>query len=392
MGSFSQQQQQQQPMTPSYRRTRQHAATISDPMVSPSGLHRLQQQQQAPPSQQAPPNQPSQQGFRYYNQQPQQQPQQSQQQQQHRLGPPPPRRLSFVGMPLSHEQYETSFSRSTSTAQAYGQSPQSQFSPAYASSRQMFPPPPASAPAHQLHFSPYGGARGPPPPPPIKRSLSPVSRRHAPGSGQQQRSPLPFPRIPSPSQSSQAAVPKASQSPARESSRRLSSVVWGPTGFERLESGMSRCRMCAKEYSKGSSTGTLKRHYRQHQVNVAAGGSGSSAANPYARPSSPPAAPHMASRPRAYSHRTDMRTRREMSPPSFSAQLPPFAMPPASASAAPGRAAAAELDTSSAIAGSALLSMAAGGGGAASEARRPMRSSDPSVYAQPASGGGDSGS
>ncbi|KAJ1676413.1 hypothetical protein EV182_008236, partial [Spiromyces aspiralis] len=51
----------------------------------------------------------------------------------------------------------------------------------------------------------------------------------------------------------------------RESSRRLSSVVWGEDGFERLESGVSQCKVCGKEYSKGSSTGTLKRHYETHQ-------------------------------------------------------------------------------------------------------------------------------
>ncbi|KAJ1921897.1 hypothetical protein H4219_000243 [Mycoemilia scoparia] len=51
----------------------------------------------------------------------------------------------------------------------------------------------------------------------------------------------------------------------RESTRRLSSVVWSEDGFKRLESGISRCRVCGKEYSKGSSTGTLKRHYETHQ-------------------------------------------------------------------------------------------------------------------------------
>ncbi|KAJ2417344.1 hypothetical protein GGI10_000270 [Coemansia sp. RSA 2530] len=444
-------------MSPSYRRTRQHAATISDPVVSPGGLHRSQQ----PPPQQA---------FRHYNPPP-----------QHRLPPPGfdgrqpplsagsqemrPRRLSFMGTPLSQEHrqehrpdhYEMSFSRSTSNAQGYGPqhmssgqpSPQGQFfpatsgpggGPAYASRQgppptqgppHMLPPhtgphamapPPASAPAHQLHFNQYSG-RGAPGPgyaqQPAKRSLSPqpTSRRHLPVPGRfdvggPQRSPLPFPRIPSPSQhavgTSQAAPvtpvkAQSSQSPARESSRRLSSVVWGPTGFERLESGMSRCRMCGKEYSKGSSTGTLKRHYRQHQVNVAAPNSG---ANPYARPSSPVSA-HAPSRPRAYSHRTDMRSRREMSPfsplqqhsyamhhaqPSSAMQRtqgpPPPPLPPQNAQPPPmfvvRRSDPTDMDTSSAIAGSALLSMAAGGDARVDTdfeaVRRPMRSSDPIVY------------
>ncbi|KAJ2261222.1 hypothetical protein GGI01_002453 [Coemansia sp. RSA 376] len=433
----------QQPMSPSYRRTRQHAATISDPMVSPSGLHRLQQ---------PPPQQQQQQSFRHYNPPP-----------QHRLPPPGfdgrqpplsagaqdvrPRRLSFMGTPLAHEHrqehrpdhYEMSFSRSTSNAYGHhmssGQpSPQGQFfpattsgpGPAYASRQgpgphmlppgsHAMPPPPASAPAHQQHFGPYS-PRGSGPvyaQPQAKRSLSPqpLNRRHLPVPGRfdvagPQRSPLPFPRIPSPSQhavSQQASTPvkaHSSQSPARESSRRLSSVVWGPTGFERLESGMSRCRMCGKEYSKGSSTGTLKRHYRQHQVNVAAPNSN---ANPYARPTSPVSA-HAPSRPRAYSHRTDMRSRREMSPfsplqhsyamhpppPSSALQRTQPPPPPPSAQAPPmfvvRRSDPAELDTSSAIAGSALLSMAAGGDSRMAvdtdfEAiRRPMRSSDPSVY------------
>ncbi|KAJ2062495.1 hypothetical protein GGI17_002387 [Coemansia sp. S146] len=466
MGSFPPLQP-QQPMSPSYRRTRQHAATISDPMVSPGGLHRSQQ----PP--------PQQQGFRHYN------PPSQQQQQQHRLPPPGfdgrqpplsagaqdmrPRRLSFMGTPLAHEHrqehrpdhYEMSFSRSTSNAYgpqhmgSSGQpSPQGQFfpatsgpGPAYASRQgpsqgphmlpphtgsHAMPPPPASAPAHQLHFGPYSPRAGPGPAyaqPQAKRSLSPqpLSRRHLPVPGRfdvggPQRSPLPFPRIPSPSQhamvSQQAPTPAkahSSQSPARESSRRLSSVVWGPTGFERLESGMSRCRMCGKEYSKGSSTGTLKRHYRQHQVNVAA--PNSSGANPYARPSSPVSA-HAPSRPRAYSHRTDMRSRREMSP--FSPLQHPYAMHPPPSSAlqrtqgppqpppppphtqAPPmfvvrRSDPTEVDTSSAIAGSALLSMAAGGADSRMTVdtdfeaiRRPMRSSDPSVYPHGASSSNNS--
>ncbi|KAJ2803935.1 hypothetical protein H4S07_004348, partial [Coemansia furcata] len=375
-----------------------------------------------------------------------------------------------MGTPLAHEHrhehrpdhYEMSFSRSTSNAHGYGPqhvssgqpSPQGQFFPATSgpggggpaySSRQgpsqgpphmlpphpgshAMPPPPASAPAHQLHFSPYS-PRGAPgyAQPPAKRSLSPQppSRRHLPVPGRfdvggPQRSPLPFPRIPSPSQHTMAiassqqppstpvkAQTHSSQSPARESSRRLSSVVWGPTGFERLESGMSRCRMCGKEYSKGSSTGTLKRHYRQHQINVAAPNSSNSAgANPYARPS-PPVNAHAPSRPRAYSHRTDMRSRREMSPFSpvqqhsyaIHQQPPPSAalprtqgppQPPVHTQPPPmfvvRRSDPTEVDTSSAIAGSALLSMAAGGDARVTvdtgfeTIRRPMRSSDPSVY------------
>ncbi|KAJ2235080.1 hypothetical protein IWW45_002884, partial [Coemansia sp. RSA 485] len=106
------------------------------------------------------------------------------------------------------------------------------------------------------------------------------------------------------------AANATSQSPARESTRRLSSVVWGPTGFERLDTGMSRCKICGKEYSRGSSTGTLKRHFKQHHVNL-------SLTSPYTRNSPPNQT--QGSRPRAYSHRVDMRTRRETSPSPFAA-------------------------------------------------------------------------
>ena len=51
----------------------------------------------------------------------------------------------------------------------------------------------------------------------------------------------------------------------RESTRRVCWVVWGQDGFVRGESGVSHCRVCGKDYSKGSSTGTLKRHYETHQ-------------------------------------------------------------------------------------------------------------------------------
>ncbi|KAJ1765102.1 hypothetical protein LPJ74_006481, partial [Coemansia sp. RSA 1843] len=222
-------------------------------------------------------------------------------------------------------------------------------------------------------------------------------------------------------------VAASAHSPVRESTRRLSSVVWGPTGFERLDSGMSRCRICSKEYSKGSSTGTLKRHFRQHQINV--GGSGAS----FSRPSPPPATGTAAGagntnaagrhvpRPRAYSHRTESRSRREASP--FSS--PPSARPQVRAAAplqGPGGVAAVDskpiletspqqtllpppaqqpsklrvnsvdMDPSSAIAGSALLSMAAGGGDSRMDVdsrpvRRPTRLSDPSVYPAPSSAG-----
>ncbi|KAI9502034.1 GTP cyclohydrolase 1 type 2/Nif3 [Coemansia spiralis] len=193
---------------------------------------------------------------------------------------------------------------------------------------------------------------------------------------------------------------------------------------------MSRCKICSKEYSKGSSTGTLKRHFRQHQINVGSG-------NSYSRPSPPTTggtgnnATHHVSRPRAYSHRTESRTRREVSPfssPPAARSLARFvAMPPhtsaapaaagvsslsssssssalassamVSAPVAPGMvvgkqgqpaasagmrvSTASDMDTSSAIAGSALLSMAAGDQRMAVDGesiRRPARSSDPSVY------------
>ncbi|KAJ1960689.1 hypothetical protein GGI12_003667 [Dipsacomyces acuminosporus] len=272
-----------------------------------------------------------------------------------------------------------------------------------------------------------GGGAGPPPTslhPPAAATPTAAIGTSAIGG---QRSPLPFPRIPSPNpqhapmqvspSASAAAVSgggaaaaaggaggqqqsmaNASQSPARESTRRLSSVVWGPTGFERLESGMSRCRICGKEYSKGSSTGTLKRHFRQHQCNVQP--------NPYPLRSPPQASlPHASTRPRSYSHRSESRIRREASPPPFAPlrspihhmhqQPPPMhlqkaigAPPPAVPSPSMfNKRDQTEIEASSVMAGSALLSMAAGDHhmviDTATEAgRRPMRSSDPSVYAQ----------
>ncbi|KAJ1735800.1 hypothetical protein LPJ61_000349 [Coemansia biformis] len=520
------------------RRTRQHAATISEPLASlprshpsPQTLSPQQQQQQHQPGnmfqqiqpqkqqnhqkqQQQQPQQPA--GFRFYQPPPphysQQQHPQSQQQHHHQQQPRSaasgsfdshqlqtgaspldmrPRRLSFIGTPLAtdpyRDQYETSFSRSTSTTgphysasaqpsphgpyfpnsagapftprpppyhhhqQSQPQQPQQQQPQQHVHGMQ----PPASAPSHQQTFGrpPLGGPAGPygprtahggilAPGMPGQRSLSPpLGRRHLPlpsrfETGGPQRSPLPFPRISSPSmqqhqqQSEQqppgmmapqsstvaaaaaaaaAANTNSSQSPARESTRRLSSVVWGPTGFERLESGMSRCRICHKEYSKGSSTGTLKRHFRQHQENVGR-------TNPYARPGSPPAsavptsapaALHLGSRPRAYSHLADSRAQRDASPfASPPAHTPMSSMAPTASSVAgtdPGRAPEAvadgerradpllgDLDSSSVIAGSALLSMAAGDSHMSIDgeaARRPMRSSDPSVY--PHSIGGD---
>ncbi|KAJ1864640.1 hypothetical protein LPJ73_000227 [Coemansia sp. RSA 2703] len=341
------------------RRTRPHAATISEPMMSPpqsamqardgSGQLGQQQQQQQP-----------QHTFRFFRQQPpaqgfearmSQHPSHAQQQQQ-ASHDQRPRRLSFVGSQMGAEphrdHYETSFRRSTAVGNSfYGGARQ----PMYAQppQQQTRLPMPASAPSHQQHFShhqqqqrmqggpaygAYGGSGH-------QRSLSPpaLGRQQFPGSGAasaRQALPVPFPRIPSPiraptsmagaSSSTTAPVPAtapaagasvnaSSQSPARESTRRLSSVVWGPTGFERLESGMSRCRMCGKEYSRGSSTGTLKRHFKQHQANLPLVGSAGSGGASYAR-TSPPAT----ARPRAYSHRVDMRgaTKRELSP--FGAQ------------------------------------------------------------------------
>ncbi|KAJ2797728.1 hypothetical protein H4R20_005083, partial [Coemansia guatemalensis] len=418
-----------------HRRSRQHAATISEPMGPQAALQRGTRTIMSPP----------QNTFRFY-QQPYTQ--------QHAPPPPPQgprtpgydgrgRRLSFVGPPLAadaqREHYETSFSRSTSSAHYAGSaqpSPQAPYfggspyatRPAYGQPMGVphahTLPPPSSAPAHQQHFGAYG-PRQPHNSLPTnvgQRSLSPgTPRRHLPvpgrfDAGSGGGGPLPFPRISSPSmqqqqqqpppppqqqqqqqQQQEAATSATSQSPARESTRRLSSVVWGPTGFERLESGMSRCRICGKEYSKGSSTGTLKRHFRQHQVNVGP-------ANPYSRPSPPAtsAAPHHAARPRAYSHRTETRTRRDASP--FAA--PRSRAPPAATAAPltaplivpkdePGRQAPpssrseilGDIDQNSAIAGSALLSMAAGdahgaAGGQGAPMRRPARASDPSVYPQ----------
>ncbi|KAJ2768203.1 hypothetical protein IWQ57_003636, partial [Coemansia nantahalensis] len=447
----------------------------------------------APPQHQQP-------GFRYYQPPAysQQQPQPQQQQQQQQQGRPAaafdshpmqgaagpdgrPRRLSFVGTPLTTESYrdhyEPSHSRSTSGAGPHypassQASPHGPYFPASAGGPYGHRPPPlhpfhhpqqqqqqqqqqyghgmqppASAPSHQQTFGrppPPGAGYGPRPGGPHgQRSLSPppAVRRHLPLPGRfdpggPQRSPLPFPRISSPSMQQQqqqqqaghqsamlgtstsaaaaAANTNSSQSPARESTRRLSSVVWGPTGFERLDSGMSRCRICHKEYSKGSSTGTLKRHFRQHQENVGR-------SNPYARPGSPPPASagaasiagalhHPGARPRAYSHRADSRTRREASP--FASPLAhmSIASPPAAPLAAPKSAhppppfdidaahradSLGDLDSNSVIAGSALLCMAAGDSSHMAPdgdaMRRPMRSSDPSVYPHTL-GAGDSGS
>ncbi|KAJ2786665.1 hypothetical protein GGI15_001339 [Coemansia interrupta] len=363
------------------RRTRPHAATISEPMMSPPQSAMQARDGSGQPSQQ---QQQQQHTFRFFRQQPpaqgfearvSQHPshgQQQQQQQQQASHDQRPRRLSFVGSQMGAEphrdHYETSFRRSTAVGSSfYGGARQ----PMYAQQPQPQQrlPMPASAPSHQQHFnhhSPvhqhqqqqqqrmqgapgygaYGGASQ-------QRSLSPpaLGRRQFPGGGRfepasggaapgRQALPVPFPRIPSPIRApttmagaapavpatappANASVNASSQSPARESTRRLSSVVWGPTGFERLESGMSRCRMCGKEYSRGSSTGTLKRHFKQHQANLPLVGSAGSAGNaPYAR-TSPPAT----ARPRAYSHRVDMRaTKRETSPfgaSSHGQQMPP---------------------------------------------------------------------
>ncbi|KAJ2518156.1 hypothetical protein H4217_003510 [Coemansia sp. RSA 1939] len=362
------------------------------------------------------------------------------------------------------------------------------------------PPPPASAPSNQQHFNlssgyqnqqqqhhqqqqqhqqqpggrlaPFGhrasysgggGGGAGQGMLPLQRSLSPPphGRRYLPVPGRYdiggklQRSPLPFPRIPSPKlqqrqQQQQgmmhqqhqqqhqpqqrlsppsATAPLATvvanaagnssggagnsitaHSPARESTRRLSSVVWGPTGFERLESGMSRCRICHKEYSKGSSTGTLKRHFRQHQVNVGPGGSyarrsppvtasvasatsvaASAAATAVATtPTSAPAVHHV-QRPRAYSHRTETRTNREASP-LLSAPRLHFQQNQLQQNQLQQnlRVGSADVDSSSAIAGSALLSMAAGDSRMDVDTRpvrRPTRLSDPSVYPAPSSAG-----
>ncbi|KAJ2878040.1 hypothetical protein FB639_003531, partial [Coemansia asiatica] len=429
---------------PPLRRTRPHAATISEPMMGPQSAAMQQSRPSQAPSSQAPPPPPpqqQQQPFRFFPRQAQgpagfegrssqhpsshfQQQQQQQQQKQHSSQDMRPRRLSFANSHMLQEghrdQYETSFSRSTNTAGAAAHySPGGQPSPTapYFSSHQSMhpqmnpqqqqqqrqhpslPPPPASAPSHQQHFGqppnqPHRpqahagnvpGAYGPPrsvhgPPNstgiPQQRSLSPPlamrrqfppAGRFEPGNGpQRQQLPVPFPRIPSPmrhtatstqsasnmpqqqtpgaarnnapsatatatatvsvsaaasgSGSGSAATAAAaigpnssananSQSPARESTRRLSSVVWGPTGFERLDTGMSRCKICGKEYSRGSSTGTLKRHFKQHHVNM-------SLTSPYTR-NSPPGSSTQVSRPRAYSHRIDMRSRRETSPSPF---------------------------------------------------------------------------
>ncbi|KAJ1817211.1 hypothetical protein LPJ56_004119, partial [Coemansia sp. RSA 2599] len=410
---------------PPLRRTRPHAATISEPMMSPQSAMQQSRSSQTPSSQ-APPQQP----FRYFPRQAQAQappgfegrpsqhpPSLFQQQSPQDMRP---RRLSFANSQMlqegHREQYETSFSRSTNTAGAaahYGPGGQlSPTAPYYGSHQPMhpqmhpqqqrqhpsLPPPPASAPSHQQHFgqSPnqphrslahaggVSGAYGPPrsahgPPNsagmPQQRSLSPplAMRRQFPSVGRfepgngthRQQLPVPFPRISSPrrhsvstqnasnapqqqqqqqqqqtaaaaaarsnapsaptaasgSGSAAAAAAAAigsnssananSQSPARESTRRLSSVVWGPTGFERLDTGMSRCKICGKEYSRGSSTGTLKRHFKQHHVNL-------SLTSPYAR-NSPPGQSQaqvqaQVSRPRAYSHRVEVRGRRETSP------------------------------------------------------------------------------
>ncbi|KAJ1844040.1 hypothetical protein LPJ70_003130 [Coemansia sp. RSA 2708] len=401
-----------------YRRARQHAATISEPMGPQPGAQRPSRMLMSPP----------QGSFRYH--------------QPHTYGPAQPqrtatgpgydgrgpgydargpgydargpahmtsspqdarpRRLSFIGTALAgdahREQYETSFSRSTSTAGAYPASAQASPHGAHFAAfpgRQAYAQlPPASAPAHQQHFSPHGPyaarpAFGSLPAPGVagQRSLSPPPARRAhlpvPGRFDSQRSPLPFPRISSPSMQQQQQAPEpggtlaaltspaagtTSQSPARESTRRLSSVVWGPNGFERLESGMSRCRICGKEYSKGSSTGTLKRHFRQHAINTVA---------PALQRPSPPAPAHPGMRPRAYSHRAE--TRREGSPFAPARMRAPPAPEP---KPEPTRRtdSLGDIDSSSVIAGSALLSMAAGDADAMR--MRPARSSDPSVYPQ----------
>ncbi|KAJ2659526.1 hypothetical protein IWW48_003472 [Coemansia sp. RSA 1200] len=286
-------------------------------------------------------------------------------------------------------------------------------------------------------------------PPPHGRRYLPVPGRYDIG-GKLQRSPLPFPRIPSPKlqqrqqqqqgmmqqqqhqqQQQRSSPPSATaplatvvanaagnssggagnsitaHSPARESTRRLSSVVWGPTGFERLESGMSRCRICHKEYSKGSSTGTLKRHFRQHQVNVGPGGSyarrsppvtasvasATSVAAAGAVAATPTSAPtvHHVQRPRAYSHRTETRTHHEASPLLSSSRLhfQPNQLQQNQLQQNL-RVGSADVDSSSAIAGSALLSMAAGDSRMDVDTRpvrRPTRLSDPSVYPAPSSAG-----
>ncbi|KAJ1862268.1 hypothetical protein LPJ57_006400, partial [Coemansia sp. RSA 486] len=414
---------------PPLRRTRPHAATISEPMMGPQTAMQQSrssqmQSSQAPPSQQLQ-QQQQQQPFRFFPRQTQgppgfesrlsQHPTHFQQQQQQGPQDTRPRRLSFANSHLlqdgHRDQYETSFSRSTNTAGAaahYGpggqSSPTTQFfgshqpmhpqmHPQQPRQHPSLPPPPASAPSHQQHFgqSPnqphrsqthagsapgaYGpprSAHGPPnsagmpqqgslsPPLTMRRQFPPTGRFEPGNSSQRQQLPVPFPRIPSPmrhsgstqntantqqqssatahgsappaSASTAAAAAAAaatsasasgsaavgsnnaanatSQSPARESTRRLSSVVWGPTGFERLDTGMSRCKICGKEYSRGSSTGTLKRHFKQHHVNL-------SLTSPYTRNSPPNQT--QGSRPRAYSHRVDMRTRRETSPSPFAA-------------------------------------------------------------------------
>ncbi|KAJ1901809.1 hypothetical protein LPJ66_000480 [Kickxella alabastrina] len=460
-----------------FRRARPHAATIGDPMASSqAAMH------SRPPQQQ--------QGFRFY---PQQQPASGydsrHMQQQAPHSDSRPRRLSFLGAQVvgegHREQYETSFARSTSNTGPHfgpgGQqpSPQSQFYASrqpmhqqqhqYQQMHSMLPPPPASAPSHQQHFGhaanqgqrPHGGPAGTygpcnsygPSGALQPRSLSPqahprhqfpvLDRFDAADGPQQRQQPMAFPRIPSPMEKpvvmqvtptsgstatsgTAAAANATSQSPARETTRRLSSVVWGPTGFERLESGLSRCRICGKEYSRGSSTGTLKRHFRQHQVNVPLAGS-------YARASSPGPAP--GSRPRAYSHRVDMRARRDVSPfapaipprPSQHQQQNPVQLPmirhaqqmrqpmsppqhsmmiehkhmlpmlitpetPSASSAmatlfsrSSGRSVD-DMDTNSAIAGSALLSMAAGDSRMAVDSeggRRIQRLSDPMPFQMP---------
>ncbi|KAJ1721261.1 hypothetical protein LPJ53_004198 [Coemansia erecta] len=332
------------------RRTRPHAATISEPMMSPP-----QSAMQARDGSGQPTQQQQQHTFRFFRQQPpaqgfearvSQHPSHGQQQQQQQASHDQrPRRLSFVGSQMGAEphrdHYETSFRRSTAVGSSfYGGARQ----PMYAQQQQ---PQQQQRMQGAPGYGAYGGSAH-------QRSLSPpaLGRRQYPGSGRfepasggaapgRQALPVPFPRIPSPIRvptsmagAASAAVPAtappanasvnaSSQSPARESTRRLSSVVWGPTGFERLESGMSRCRMCGKEYSRGSSTGTLKRHFKQHQANLplvgSAGNAAAAAAAPYAR-TSPPAT----ARPRAYSHRVDMRStaRRETSPFGASAHGP----------------------------------------------------------------------
>ncbi|KAJ1958654.1 hypothetical protein EC988_000183, partial [Linderina pennispora] len=411
------------PQQTHFRRQRQHAATISEPMP-PQGVVMRTTAQQTRNLQQPPPQH---QQFPRFEQQPPGQ-QETRPYQQHR-----PRQLSlaYPGGPHDQprDQYETSFSRSTSHAGVHFGSAQASPQAPYFAPNSAYGP---RGPPQQLGPPQHPGY-GPPPPHfqsrasfshvgprmPSQRSLSPPPPRgHMPPGrfdpNAQQRSPLPFPRIPSPNpqQLSQQPLPQqprvqplqaspgrlnpanTSQSPARESTRRLSSVVWGPTGFERLDSGMSRCRICKKEYSKGSSTGTLKRHFRQHQCNVGPG-------QPYPMRSPPTTASSTRPRSFSHSHRGENSARREASPPFTQMCQPPMSSGIGIGGPLFTQREASDIETSSAIAGSALLSMAAGDGindsrrmivdQEPNNGRRPMRSSDPSVYQQGAEGAPESG-